>query len=301
MRKRHLITTALVLGIGITAAVGAYQAESATFILNDGRRISGVLAIRLNEGNVNIRRDKNSFELSREGNKAEYISVPDVAVIDFVEGTPEKRELEALSPGSHSLAMRDGSNRKGKFVDILNATTVRWQRENSSLTDDIPIRDVRRIYLNTESAWRTFNHQQSGAGSGGSNAPQTPSGPGVEVQGNQAWTDTGLTVRRGERIRFVVSGEIVYGNGQTTGPGGNAAMKHTGYPVPGVGVGALIGRIGNGPAFPISPNGQPVGMTGAGRLQLGINDDQFGDNSGAYRVQIVRGNEPANSRTGGNR
>jgi len=301
MRQRHVIATALALGIGITAALGAYQAESATFILNDGKRVSGILAIRLNEGNVNIRRDKNSFELSRDNGKAaEYIPVPDVAVIDFVEGTPGRGELEGLVYGDHSLAMRDGSNRKGRFVDIMNGTTVRWQRENSTLTDDIPIRNIRRVYLNTESAWRAFNFQpsaSSGNSGGGSTAtPATPSGPGVEVQANQAWTDTGVTVRRGERIRFVASGEIVYGGGQRTGPGGNAAMKSPAYPMPGLGVGTLIGRVGNGPAFPIGGAGQTVGMAAAGRLQLGINDDQFGDNSGAYRVQIVRSSEPANSR-----
>jgi hypothetical protein len=296
MRQRHVIATALALGLGITAVVGARTAERATFILTSGERISGILAIRLNEGNVNIRRDKNSFELSRENNRAEYIPVPQVAAIDFIGGTPPKSELEVLVHGDHSLAMRDGSNRKGRFVDIMNAESVRWQRENSDQTEDIPIREIRRVYLNTGSVWNTFNFDPKSANqSGGAVAAPTPAGPGVEVRANQAWTDSGVTVRRGERMRFVASGEINFGAaaGQSAGPGGNSSMKSGSYPVPDLPVGALIGRVGNGQPFPIGASGQVIGMPAAGRLQLGINDDQHGDNGGAFRVQVMRGGEPA--------
>jgi len=54
-------------------------------------------------------------------------------------------------------------------------------------------------------------------------------------------------------------------------------------------VGALIARVGNGAPFAIGPNTpQPVTMPANGQLSLGVNDDQFADNSGTYSVTITR-------------
>ena len=52
--------------------------------------------------------------------------------------------------------------------------------------------------------------------------------------------------------------------------------------------GALIGRIGTGEPFLIGTITQPIPMPGIGRLMIGINDDQLGDNSGAYSVVVTR-------------
>jgi hypothetical protein len=304
MKNRYVVATALVLGLGVTAALSATRsAERATFILKSGERISGVLAIRTNEGRGNIRKDTRAFELSIDNGKdAQYIPVSQVAAIDFVGGTPQTSELEVLVRGEHSLAMRDGSNRKGRFIDMMEATTVRWQRENSSETEDIPIVHVRRVYLDTESVWNTFNFEPRRASSNASTtAPPTPGGAGVAVRANQAWTDTGVTVRRGELMRFVASGEVMFGGtaGQNAGPGGNSAMKNASYPVPDLPVGALIGRVGNGQPFAIGTTATAIEMPAAGRLQLGVNDDVHSDNTGAFRVQVLRGDAPAARRGGG--
>jgi hypothetical protein len=307
MKNRHVIATALVFGLGITAALGALSAEKATFILKSGERISGVLAIRTNEGRGNIRKDTRAFELSIDNGKdAQYIPVSQVATIDFVGGTPEKNELEALVRGQHSLAMRDGTNRKGRFIDMMEAETVRWQRENSSETEDIPIVHVRRVYLDTESAWNTFNFGPPNAssntsGGGATTAPPTPGGAGVAVRANTPWTDAGLVVKRGERIRFVARGEVMFGGtaGQNAGPGGNGAMKNSSYPVPDLPVGALLGKVANGQPFAIGDNATAIEMPGAGRLLLGVNDDVHSDNSGAFRVQVLRGDGTVTSRGGG--
>ena len=53
-------------------------------------------------------------------------------------------------------------------------------------------------------------------------------------------------------------------------------------------VGGLIARVDTGQAFPIGSNSQPITMPANGRLYLGINDDEFGDNSGAFTVVINR-------------
>lgn len=52
-------------------------------------------------------------------------------------------------------------------------------------------------------------------------------------------------------------------------------------------MGALIGRVGNGPVFLIGAGGVKQ-MQGRGRLMLGVNDDNFGDNSGEYTVKVTQ-------------
>jgi hypothetical protein len=69
-------------------------------------------------------------------------------------------------------------------------------------------------------------------------------------------------------------------------------MKSNKYPVPGNQAGTLIGRVGSGGLFgggrifAIGTMSQPITMQADGRLMLGINDDNFGDNSGAFSVTI---------------
>ena len=46
--------------------------------------------------------------------------------------------------------------------------------------------------------------------------------------------------------------------------------------------------MNNGAPFPIGTSPQLVTMPANGRLYLGVNDDEFGDNSGAFAVTIVR-------------
>jgi hypothetical protein len=117
---------------------------------------------------------------------------------------------------------------------------------------------------------------------------------GIAVNANQPWTDTGLTVNKGERISFISGGTIRIAPGTapelTATPDGSpvANVSRANYPVPVMATGGLIGRVGNGAAFPIGSNQQPITMPAAGRLYLGINDDIVADNSGAFSVSIRR-------------
>jgi hypothetical protein len=112
----------------------------------------------------------------------------------------------------------------------------------------------------------------------------------VRVEANRAWTDTGITVNYGDRIVFNASGQITFGKsgGQTSGPDGNPSEHRSTYPDPTVPVGALIGKVGNGPAFGIGMQTQPLGMPASGRLMLGVNDNELSDNSGFYTVTVTR-------------
>ena len=56
-------------------------------------------------------------------------------------------------------------------------------------------------------------------------------------------------------------------------------------PLPSALAGALIGRIGNGAPFGIG-NQTLVPMPATGELFLGVNDDEVGDNSGGFVVDV---------------
>ncbi len=105
----------------------------------------------------------------------------------------------------------------------------------------------------------------------------------------QAWTDTGIDLRRGQQIYLNASGEIRWGTGgRKDGPEGeNNSPYNQGRPIPNRPAGALIGRVGDGdaPFFAGSDRG-PYEMRGSGRLYLGVNDDYLQDNSGTFRVVV---------------
>jgi hypothetical protein len=65
--------------------------------------------------------------------------------------------------------------------------------------------------------------------------------------------------------------------------------RQRGLPVAAMPMGGLIGRVGAGQRFAIGTAPQAIRMPAGGRLWLGINDLDFEDNSGWFRVVITRG------------
>jgi hypothetical protein len=267
----------------VTAAAMAVTmaAERATFILTNGEKVSGTVVFHTEE-RTNIRADKNEFNVGLVNGTEAAIPFHQVALIDFAGGTPSQAELAALRNDAHMLAMRNGSTRQGKLVDLIGGDTVRWRNPGGD-TQDVPIRESARVYLNVDASRTIFNYKPTAAPDP---EPQMPSG-GFEVRANVQWNDTGLTVRRGERIRFQASGEIRFRGNETASPEGNDAVRNPRFPVAEMPVGALIGKVGSMRAFPIGTNNTVV-MPATGRLMLGVNDDTYGDNSGAFRVVITR-------------
>ncbi len=102
------------------------------------------------------------------------------------------------------------------------------------------------------------------------------------------WLDTGLDVCAGQMVELRAAGEVVWEKTDfcACGPTGAALDARQGRrPVLNTGTGALLGRIGAAPAFQIGDSLRlEAGVTG--RLYLGINDDDVGDNAGFFTVWI---------------
>ena len=118
----------------------------------------------------------------------------------------------------------------------------------------------------------------------------TPRPRQIVVPANVEWTNTMLTVRRGQVLRFDASGEIrlSFDGEDVAHASGAASGRSSGSaPIPTVPAGALIGRIGKGRPFQIGSQTNGLNMPDSGRLFLGINDDHVDDNSGNSVVKIT--------------
>jgi len=130
-------------------------------------------------------------------------------------------------------------------------------------------------------------------------APGTAGAPGavgalgqasqsVTVNAQQRWTDTGITVRQGDIIRFQSSGQIQMSDNASdmAGTAGSLSRRMApDAPISGVFAGALIGKIGAYSAFAIGDQGQ-ITAPASGRLYLGVNDDYLQDNRGEFVVSM---------------
>lgn len=174
-----------------------------------------------------------------------------------------------------TLVLRNGRRVEGEFVGYRSG---RIEFEDSrGRVERYDREEVARIEFE-RSGW-------AGSGSGG----DRPSGlreRSFSVAAAEAWTDTGIEVRRGQRLWFDASGRVTWGRDRRDGPDGEGGNHYNaGRPIPSRPGGALIGRIGNDPFFIGSDKG-PIEVRGSGRLHLGVNDDFLQDNSGSFRVTV---------------
>ena len=113
----------------------------------------------------------------------------------------------------------------------------------------------------------------------------------LEVPANQEWMDTGVDLEEGDVIRILAEGTINYTTSKTCGPGGGErdwADLIRKLPVNDQGRGALIGKMGTGGAVLAFFVGERADFTveRKGRLFLGINDDDYKNNSGSFKIRI---------------
>lgn len=277
--------------VAVACAAGSAWAadQRATFILTSGQHVSGDI---VHHGGNDANLIDDNLNLRLASGQEQSFGESQVAVIDFTGDQPAATELQQIPATGNVLVLRNGQSQAGTFVNMVHGDTVLWKNQ-SGQDQRYAIADVARVYLNTQAARVAFNAPAAATtavGTAGS-AESTPPQPGeVRVQANQAWTDSGVQVKKGDRVSFRATGQINFGQspGQTAGPDGNGSMHAQTYPVPVMPVGGLIGKVGNSPAFPIGSNTQPIVMPADGRLMLGVNDSEIGDNSGFFSVTISR-------------
>jgi hypothetical protein len=264
--------TVLALAASAVMFIGVAQAqESVTLTLRSGEKLSAQLVDLGGSG----------FAVRVNGADRQ-IPTGEVSVIDFAGGSMTDADWSKVPEGQH-IVLKSGETIAGQLYDIGGTTPLRITVKTASGEREFSSNEIGRIIL---------SRPANAVATSGSNANlATPSGAGISVSPKQAWTSTGITVRRGEIVTFNASGEVQLStdsNDVATAFGSKSGRKATNAPLPNVLAGALIGRIGtNGQPFAIG-SGVSVPMPAAGQLFLGVNDDGFGDNQGEFRVDITR-------------
>lgn len=101
------------------------------------------------------------------------------------------------------------------------------------------------------------------------------------------WTNTGLVVRRGQRLRITAMGQIALGNGRFSPPAGINTLSDPKKLMPNEATGALIAVIGDdNNDFILIGRTRDFVAQRDGVLFLGINEDNLSDNSGAYDAVV---------------
>lgn len=269
--------TILALSVAALTVTGVAQAqESATLVMRSGERINCQL---VDLGGV-------GFTIRVNGQERQ-VPTNDVAVIDFTGATMTDADWALASGGQQVLWLRNGQTVQGQLYDIGGTTPLKITFKTSSGDREFSSSEIGRIVLSRP------DNVVATTGTQAQLAPGT--GPGIAVSARQAWTPTGLTVRKGEVVTFNTTGEVQLSTDASdiaTAAGAKSARYAPNSPMPRILAGALIGRIGNGAPFPIG-NQTSIAMPAAGQLFLGINDDELGDNQGEFRVDVQ---QPARKR-----
>ncbi len=110
----------------------------------------------------------------------------------------------------------------------------------------------------------------------------------VQVTLDSNWTDSGIDLRRGERVQVSASGVITVGRSRIT-PDGLQRTDPT-APLPNAKEGQLIGAVSDDTRAPIMELGSSREFTADrdGRLYLTANRGAFNDARGSFTVQIKR-------------
>src|ERR1041384_3791934 len=104
---------------------------------------------------------------------------------------------------------------------------------------------------------------------------------------NNGWTNSGLVVRKGQRLRISASGRVSLGKGRFSTPGGLTSIQDQDKLMRNEATGALIAVIGddNDDFILIGPRREFVAQRD-GVLFLGVNEGDLTDNTGSYDIVI---------------
>ena len=108
------------------------------------------------------------------------------------------------------------------------------------------------------------------------------------VESRVRWTDTGIDARADQTIAFDARGTVRLGptENEVAGVDGTLSRRRdSGAPMANQAEGALIARIGNSPVFFVGDLNS-VRAPATGRLYLGVNDGDLGNNSGDFQVVV---------------
>lgn len=286
MTRQHTAWAA-VLTVTLAGSAWAQEREQATVVKRDGSKVSGQFEA--------WNRNTNTLYIRVALGDQRIIPLGEAAVVD-AEGNGDNLPETELGPargGDHVLVTRAGEVIRGRLVNIeggegsgSEGPRIVSFKPNDAGERRVRFSEVRRLYLGNYPAAASAEPPSLGE-------PEVPAGA-VRVAGNGRWVSTNVIVRRTDRVAFATAGQVQLSADpeDRAGPAGSLKGRYAAAaPAPSLLAGALIGRVGNGPAFAIGDQTQALPMPAAGELFLAVNDDEVGDNQGAFAVTltVIRG------------
>lgn len=270
--NRFLALCAIAM-VGVLSSRPLSAQDAATLVLRDGQRLSGEVVQMTGEG-VTL----------RTGNQDRTYPINAVAGIEYVTGSVTADTRAKLDAGKPVVVLRNGSVVEGRLVTISKDAPRRFSIDTPAGPHAVMSNEIAQVY------WTSLPIAVSlkpGAIAHVVEAGTTLGG--IAVPAKDPWTQTSVTVRQGDQVRFSATGDIRVNSTTTATVTGAAGAAATGrLPVLNAPAGTLIARVGDGQPFVIGGSGQPVTMPASGPLFLGINDDRFDDNHGQFMVMIGR-------------
>lgn len=272
LKKLLIVLTFASLTVGgVLAAAGqGIDNPRATILLKSGERVTGEIQ--------DVQQD--AVLVWRNRANTRRIPIRDIVVVDFSGNARNLPAAEYVAdrPGEHVLVLEDGTSLTGQFVDTSLWMTFRTE-DGRELHHRVS--DISRLYY-AEPPWA----EASGS------LDRFDRRTELTVPADTQWTPTGIRVRDGEMVAFSARGEIVLSRtpNDVAQPAGSTMLQRTApnAPLRHELAGALIGRVDNSEPFGIGDQTQPLRMPATGQLYLGINDDGFIDNKGAFEVVVTR-------------
>ena len=140
-------------------------------------------------------------------------------------------------------------------------------------------------------------------------ATQSGSVRAITVPGNRPWTATGVFLDTGAVVKISASGGVSFSRGSKPGPpagdlpdcltvaNGPYGWRAAPYVANQLPCGSLLARVGEqGSVFYVGA-GTTFTVSSPGQLYLGVNDNNFGDNSGHWTAKVIEANPPSIANT----
>jgi hypothetical protein len=206
-------------------------------------------------------------------------------------GNDSNSPILELGASREFVADKDGrlflTSNRGTYTDASGSFKVQIKRERdlTALNESSDSFPARRNDPNARTRTRQRDVPQK----------RTPQESSVDVAGTSRGTDTTIDVHSGDAITITATGKVIAGRrlGEVGPEGGRAGGfgSIVGIrPLPSAGPGALIGYIRSTTGQMSQPffigSQVTINAPADGRLYLAINDDDYSDNGGAFKVTI---------------
>jgi hypothetical protein len=262
MRKVKMVLLILLLPFALFAQTSQNTKPGVTVNLRDGRTASGRLDAF----------DDKRVLIFDKTNKAVYYDrdkVNSIAITTDASGR--------FSPGQEGIVLKNGTVLKGRVrpMDFSNRDMPNVVVQTGRRLESSPLSDVAFVQFE-----KPFPETRPLAGA-----------VRALVPAYQQWTETSVSVKKGDRMFFSVSSDNYISCGprsiDVNADGANPFWADRSRPIPDAKECALIAKVGRQSApFRVGLNTTPFVAQDDGTIQLGINDYDFRDNSGELLVFI---------------